>query len=114
MRFMHLSDVHLGVLPDTGKSWSRKRAQDIWDTFAETIEQAARMQPDFSSMSRSMTQPRLLQVRILMTSFWRNSSRRMGTPETDFCSYIFREWGIQDFFVDTFWKIRYTQVWEEV
>lgn len=51
MRFMHLSDVHLGVLPDTGKSWSRKRAQDIWDTFAETIEQAARMQPDFLLIS---------------------------------------------------------------
>ena len=38
MKFMHISDVHLGVKPDAGKSWSKKRTQDIWNTFAETIQ----------------------------------------------------------------------------
>ena len=26
MRFMHFSDVHLGVVPDDGKPWSEQRA----------------------------------------------------------------------------------------
>ena len=51
MRFMHISDVHLGVEPDTGKSWSKKRAQDIWTSFADVIEQAAIEQPDFLFIS---------------------------------------------------------------
>lgn len=37
MRFMHISDVHLGVKPDAGKPWSERRARDIWNTFAEVI-----------------------------------------------------------------------------
>ena len=32
MKFMHISDMHLGVKPDAGKAWSEKRAQDIWDS----------------------------------------------------------------------------------
>lgn len=51
MKFMHISDVHLGVKPDTGKSWSEKRAQDIWNTFAETIQVAVERQPDFLFLS---------------------------------------------------------------
>lgn len=35
MKFIHVSDVHLGIKPDEGKPWSEKRAQDIWDSFAE-------------------------------------------------------------------------------
>lgn len=47
MKFIHIADVHLGVKPDAEKSWSEKRAQDIWDTFAETIRIAAKEQVDF-------------------------------------------------------------------
>ena len=35
MKFIHIADVHLGVVPDAGKSWSEKRAADIWTTFTE-------------------------------------------------------------------------------
>lgn len=51
MKFMHISDVHLGVKPDAGKSWSEKRTQDIWNTFAETIQVAVEEQPDFLFVS---------------------------------------------------------------
>ena len=51
MKFMHISDVHLGVKPDAGKSWSEKRGQDIWDTFAEMIQVAAENQPEFLFIS---------------------------------------------------------------
>lgn len=47
MKFMHISDVHLGVKPDAGKSWSDKRAQDIWNSFAEVIQTAAEQKIEF-------------------------------------------------------------------
>lgn len=47
MRFIHIADVHLGVVPDEGKPWSDKRKQDIWDTFAEVIETAGQERVDF-------------------------------------------------------------------
>ncbi len=47
MRFIHISDVHLGVEPDAGKAWSQKRKQDIWDSFAQVIAVAEREKPDF-------------------------------------------------------------------
>lgn len=51
MKFMHISDVHLGVKPDAGKAWSEKRAQDIWDSFVEMIEIVAEESPDFLLIS---------------------------------------------------------------
>lgn len=51
MRFIHISDVHLGVEPDAGKAWSKKRSQDIWDSFAEVVLEAGRLQADFLFIS---------------------------------------------------------------
>ena len=45
MKFIHVSDVHLGIKPDEGKPWSEKRAQDIWDSFAEVIGAAVELKP---------------------------------------------------------------------
>ena len=44
MRFIHISDVHLGVAPDTGRSWSSKRKQDIWDSFEQVIRTAQKQE----------------------------------------------------------------------
>ena len=43
MKFIHIADVHLGVTPDAGMSWSETRSRDIWNSFRFVIEQA-RMQ----------------------------------------------------------------------
>lgn len=51
MKFMHISDVHLGVMPDAGKEWSKRRKQDIWDSFAEVILEAGRQSVDFLLIS---------------------------------------------------------------
>lgn len=51
MKFIHVSDVHLGIKPDEGKPWSEKRAQDIWDSFAEEIGAAVELKPDFLLIS---------------------------------------------------------------
>ena len=46
MRFIHIADVHLGVIPDADMPWSEKRSQDIWNSFRLVIEQAKRQQVD--------------------------------------------------------------------
>lgn len=47
MKFIHISDVHLGVEPDAGKAWSKKRKREIWDSFAQVIAVAEREKPEF-------------------------------------------------------------------
>lgn len=37
MRFIHVSDVHLGIKPDKGRPWSDIRAKEIEDTFDRII-----------------------------------------------------------------------------
>lgn len=37
MRFIHIADVHLGVKPDRGRTWSDKRADEIYDAFRNII-----------------------------------------------------------------------------
>ncbi len=38
MRFLHLADIHLGVIPEKGKKYSKKRADEIKRTFTEIIQ----------------------------------------------------------------------------
>lgn len=37
MRFIHVSDIHLGITPDKGKPWSEIRAKEIEDTFDKIL-----------------------------------------------------------------------------
>lgn len=46
MKFIHIADVHLGVVPDAGMPWSEKRSRDIWNSFRLVIEQAHAQQVD--------------------------------------------------------------------
>ena len=46
MKFIQIADVHLGVKPDAGKSWSERRAEDIWNSFAGVIKLAVREKAD--------------------------------------------------------------------
>ena len=32
MRFIHMADVHLGAVPDSGCPWSAFRENEIWET----------------------------------------------------------------------------------
>ena len=47
LKFIHIADVHLGVMPDQGKPWSEQRARQIWDSFADVIGVAKREKPEF-------------------------------------------------------------------
>lgn len=46
MRFIHVSDVHLGIKPDKGKAWSDIRAKEIEDTFDRIIDIAQERKVD--------------------------------------------------------------------
>lgn len=51
MKFIHISDIHLGAEPEADKNRSKKRARDIWESFAEVIQAAGRYQADFLFIS---------------------------------------------------------------
>ncbi len=38
MKFIHISDVHLGIKPDRTKIWSDERADEIWDSFKNIVK----------------------------------------------------------------------------
>ncbi len=40
MRFMHIADVHLGVVPDKGKPWSKSRSKEIYSSFQRLLDTA--------------------------------------------------------------------------
>ena len=46
MKFIHISDVHLGAGKDVLREIGINRYDEIWQTFRKSIETAIRMQPD--------------------------------------------------------------------
>ena len=42
MRFIHVADIHMGAVPDRGKSWSQKRSEEIEATFYGLLKEAGR------------------------------------------------------------------------
>ncbi len=46
MRFIHIADVHLGAVPDSGCPWSASRAKEIRTAFQRVIELAKRERID--------------------------------------------------------------------
>ena len=46
MRFIHVSDVHLGMVPDKGKPWSDIRAKEIEETFDRILDIAEERKVD--------------------------------------------------------------------
>ena len=37
MRFIHIADIHLGAVPDSGKPWGTRREKEIWDSLQKII-----------------------------------------------------------------------------
>jgi DNA repair protein SbcD/Mre11 len=38
MRFIHIADIHLGAVPDSGKPWGTLREKEIWNSFQKIID----------------------------------------------------------------------------
>lgn len=77
MEFMHVADVHLGAAPDGGFPWSEIREQEIWESFQNVIETAAREKIDLLLIAGDLFhgQPLLRQLREVAALF-------AGIPET--------------------------------
>lgn len=45
MRFFHVADVHLGMEPDLGCPWSKRRQEEIWDSFRRLIDRVRTEKP---------------------------------------------------------------------
>ena len=43
---MHIADVHLGCTPDGRTEWAAERRRELWETFRDTIADAARLKMD--------------------------------------------------------------------
>lgn len=46
MKFIHIADVHLGMIPDAGQPWGVERAEEIWETFRNVIQVCNKEQVD--------------------------------------------------------------------
>lgn len=54
LKLMHIADTHLGVVPDSQKPWSAKRARDVFNTFTELIRIAGEEQVDLLLIAGDM------------------------------------------------------------
>lgn len=46
MKFIHMADIHLGCVPDGKTEWGEKRSRELWETFQESVQDAADMHAD--------------------------------------------------------------------
>lgn len=46
MRFIHTSDLHLGVTPDAGAEYTKRRPEEIWDSFRKLLTRCEEDQID--------------------------------------------------------------------
>ncbi|MBU5482466.1 metallophosphoesterase family protein [Blautia sp. MSJ-19] len=65
IRFIHLSDVHLGAVPDRGCPWSHEREEEIWETFRRVIAGIRKNPVDFLFIAGDLfhRQPLLRELR---------------------------------------------------
>ena len=70
MKFIHIADVHLGVTPDAGMSWSEIRSRDIWNSFRFVVEQARRQQVDLLLIAGDLFQRQPLKRDLKEIAAW--------------------------------------------
>ncbi|MBO4415377.1 MAG: DNA repair exonuclease [Lachnospiraceae bacterium] len=46
MRFIHIADLHLGMEPDKDKPWSKMRGRELWDAFADVVDECRKSGTD--------------------------------------------------------------------
>ena len=46
MRFIHIADVHLGAEPEAGTAYSKRRPDELWETFSEVVSLCEQEQTD--------------------------------------------------------------------
>ena len=54
MRFIHISDVMLGAVPDADQVWGQTRARELWDSFKRVIDDCNRERVDLLLISGNL------------------------------------------------------------
>ena len=68
MKFIHTSDLHLGVRPDAGPEYTKRRPEEIWETFKSILDRCEDEQIDLLLISRDcLIQKSYLRPEIMIT-----------------------------------------------
>ena len=67
MKFIHIADIHLGVEPDAGSSYSSSRPAEIWNSFQRIIEICEKEQTDLLLIAGDLfhRQPLLRELKVV-------------------------------------------------
>lgn len=71
MKFFHISDVHLGAMPDQGFPWSEMRRREIWKSFRDLIQKASEKQIDLLLIAGDLfhRQPLMREIKEIQSLF---------------------------------------------
>ena len=71
MKFIHTSDLHLGVRPDAGPEYTKRRPEEIWETFKSILDRCEDEQIDLLLISGDVfhRQPLLRELKELNAMF---------------------------------------------
>ncbi len=69
MKFIHIADIHLGMIPDKGMAWSEKRAKELWHTFQAVIEQCEKEKIDILLIAGDLFHRQPLKRELLEVSY---------------------------------------------
>lgn len=71
MRFFHVADVHLGMEPDLGSPWSKRRREEIWESFRRLIGRVREEKPEMLLIAGDLfhRQPLLRELKELKALF---------------------------------------------
>lgn len=79
MKFIHTADIHLGAAPDGGTLYSKRRPQEIWDTFARLLEVCEQEKTDLLLIAGDLfhRQPLMRELREVDAMFSRLSHTKV-------------------------------------
>lgn len=73
MKFVHIADVHLGVIPDAAKPWCEERSKELMDTFSAVMDVCNQERADLLLIAGDLfhRQPLLRELREVNAQFAR-------------------------------------------
>ena len=71
LRFFHVADVHLGMEPDLGCPWSKRRQEEIWESFRRLVDRVREEKPEMLLIAGDLfhRQPLLRELKELKALF---------------------------------------------
>ncbi|MBQ9607941.1 MAG: metallophosphoesterase [Lachnospiraceae bacterium] len=79
MKFIHISDVHLGIKPDRGRFWSDERAEEIEEAFKNVVHVCDELQVDLLLIAGDLydfppTEKELRKLDVILRSMYKTKT----------------------------------------